>query len=247
VPLPHVAKAPVPVAADASGSTVLVVEDDASHRRILSESLRAVGYRVEPAASASAVSDVLRDVVPDVVLLDLGLPDADGLVLCRRLAAWPAVPILVVSADHDEQRIVDALDAGAGDYLTKPYSLPVLLARLRVAQRGPVPNGATSHQPWSVGDLRLDPTEHQAWAAGSPIALRAREFAALELLMRNPDQLVPYSALTGRPRGANVPANELNALRIVVSRVRAAIGVGPQRPTIGTEARFGYRLVRPVD
>lgn len=223
---------------------MLSVDDDAAHRNLLKGALADEGYRVVEAASGADVRKVLEVVTPDVVLLDLGLPDVDGVELCRRLATSPGVPIIVVSADHDEPRIVGALDAGANDYITKPFSLGNLLARLRVAVRQLTQAAVPDIDPVVVGDLVLDPVAHQVVAGGRQLGLRAREYDVLERLMRNAGAMLSFAALSATD-GRAVTGRDPNALRITISRLRAAIGTGPKRPTIATEPRHGYRLVEP--
>ena len=225
---------------------VLCVEDDAAQLAYLTEHLEAAGYDVTAAASGKATDLAIAEAVPHVILLDLGLPDIDGVDLCRRLVAWPGCPVIVVSAERFEDRMIAALDAGARDYVTKPFSAPVLDARLRAALRDTDPARRTiAGDTLTSGDIKLDSGAHVLRIDGQPVHLHARGFAVLELLLRNAGQLLPYAVLVGKRRGEPVSESETQALRIVVSRVRKAIGVGPGRPHIATEARVGYRLVGP--
>jgi two-component system KDP operon response regulator KdpE len=225
---------------------VLVVEDDPTQQQLIADQLERHGYHVEVAASGAAAQQALGSLHPDAAIVDLGLPDTDGVDLCRRIAIWPGCPVVVVSGDHDDHRIVAALDAGASDYVTKPYSEAVLDARLRAAIRDRDPAQRTIVADiLQAGDLVLDIGAHQAFVDGEPIDLHARPFGVLELLMRQEGALVPLATLVGRPRGTSPTAEELRALRIVISRIRKAIGVGPRRPALLTEHRVGYRLARP--
>lgn len=235
-------------AARGSGERPVVacVEDDQEQRALLAEYLERSGYHVEVASTGAAAVALLADLQPDAMLVDLGLPDADGVELCQRFSTWPACPIVVISADHREDRIVAALDAGASDYVTKPYSTTVLAARLRAAMRDRDPAQRTLvAEVVELGDLVLDIGAHQVFVEGQLVDLPARPFAVLELLARNEGGLVPFAALVGRRRGEAPTSEDLRALRIAVSRIRKALGSGPHRPIIVTEQRVGYRLLAP--
>ncbi|WP_116996792.1 response regulator transcription factor [Desertimonas flava] len=232
-------------AGDDRARLVVCIEDEPHHLRTLAGALCGDGYRVEAAVSASDARDLLEHTTPDLVVLDLGLPDMDGVELCRRLVVWPAAPVIVVSADHDDRTIVAALDAGASDYITKPFASSVLLARVRVALRPTAITPGGRDDVVSVGDLTLDPAAHRVVADGREVELRPSEFDLLERLMRHCGALVTHGSLVGRSRGDDPSATELNSLRIAVSRLRRQLGVGPRRPTIVTEAGYGYRLVPP--
>ncbi|HWL43099.1 MAG TPA: response regulator transcription factor [Ilumatobacter sp.] len=231
---------------NAEGHLVLCIEDDLAQQEYLAELLQDLGYAVLRAVSGAKARAAVADVRPDAVLLDLGLPDIDGVELCRRLTFWPAAPIVVVTADFLEERIVAALDAGACDYVTKPFSEPVLAARLRAAIRDSDP---TRHMPHGevlrVGDVSLDTGTYELSIGGERVALPARPFTVLKHLMRHEGVLLPYSILSGKHRSDPVSGAEAQAVRIVISRLRKTLGEGPQRPRLVTEPRIGYRLVGP--
>jgi two-component system KDP operon response regulator KdpE len=230
----------------ADGPVVLCIEDDAAQRVLLCERLEASGYVVHAAVNGAAAELAVAGVIPHAILLDLGLPDIDGIELCRRLVVWPGSPIIVVSADRLEERVIAALDAGASDYVTKPFSPAVLEARLRAVLRERNPGRRTlDGEVLTVGDLVLDAGSHELIADGERLQIHTRPFALLEVLMRNEGVLLPYAVLVGRRRGDRVTKSETQALRIAISRVRKAIGTGPQRPSVVTEPRVGYRLVGP--
>ena len=226
-------------------SSILVVEDDASHRRFLEIALTARGFEVTPAGDGRQARDAVEAGHHDLVLLDLGLPDIDGVELCRQLHVWPAVPIIIVSADADDERIVAALGVGADDYVVKPVSPEVLVARIGVQLRhAAVAAPVLISNVLGVGDVRLDSTAHQVDVAGSPIELNVAQFTILRILMRNVGTLVTHQVLArALGRGSDEP--DRNAVRINVSRLRQRLGVGPERPQLLTERRVGYRLVPP--
>jgi two-component system KDP operon response regulator KdpE len=246
VPFDHLAAPVLHAPARGARPVVLCVEDDETQLAHLGEHLDAAGYDVTTATSAKATYLALAEAVPHAILLDLGLPDVDGVDLCRRLVAWPGCPVIVVSAERFEERMIAALDAGARDYVTKPYSAPLLEARLRAALRDTDPaRRAIVGEVLVAGDVVLDSGAHELAIDDEPVHLHARGFAVLEMLMRNAGQLLPYAVLVGKRRGEPVTEAETQALRIVISRVRKVLGTGPRRPQIVTEARIGYRLVGP--
>lgn len=184
---------------------------------------------------------------PDVVLLDLGLPDIDGIELCRHLRIQLDCPVIVVSADVEEDRMVEALDTGADDYVLKPFGVKELLARIRVALRhreatAPLVDDLVLQ----CGDVTVDVAAYQVAVAGELIEMLPRQFDLLVAMIRNEGRVMTYAALSRLVWGIE-PEGEHHtlSLRTAVSRIRAAIGEGPQRPTIVTERHVGYRLVAP--
>lgn len=247
MPLEHLGRPAMQARPDDAGApTVLCVEGDPAQRVFFSEHLGVEGYDVVTVADGAAAEAAISERVPHAVLLDLALPDIDGVVLCRRLATWPGSPIIVVSAERSEQRIIAALDAGASDYVTKPFNVAVLAARLRATLRDrTLSRRVLSDEVLAAGDLVLDVGAHEVRVAGEPVQLHARPFAVLEQLLRHQGAPVPYAVLAGKRRGQPVTRSETQALRIVTSRIRKAIGSGPGRPAIVAEPRVGYRLVVP--
>ncbi len=197
---------------------------------------------------ASNAVDALRIAVehpPDAVLLDLGLPDVDGVEVCRRLRKWSNVPIVVLTADGSEERLIEALDAGADDYVTKPFSMPQLLARLRVALRhAEARTSSSSRSVVTIGDLVIDVDGHAATAGGCVLSLTHREFATLVLLAHNVDRVVGLRSISSVARGADQPV-EAPYVRTLVSKVRRSLGIGPERPRLDAVSRVGYRLLAP--
>jgi two-component system KDP operon response regulator KdpE len=231
---------------EGAGERILVVEDDRSVTRVVSAALRARGYAVAAAATGqSCLAAVERD-DPAVVLLDLGLPDIDGVDLCRQLRGWSSVPIIVVTADGADDRKVEALDQGADDYVTKPFSMPELLARIRVALRHRRAAGVVDHTVLEVGDLRIDVPHHRVSVAGAVVDLSPKEFALLTLLARHAGRVLTHRAILEEVWGPG-NASETQYLRVYVGLLRKKLNDHPDRPRVVTEPGIGYRLVDPSD
>ena len=227
-------------------ASILLVEDDAAHRRTIELALGARGFAVtavEDGRSAREAVDVER---PDLILLDLGLPDIDGIDLCRQLRVWPDAPIVVVSGDGHDDRIVTALAVGADDYVVKPVAVDVLVARIGVQLRHAAATAPLlAGQILESGDLRLDTAAHEVQAGGRPVDLNPQQFAVLAILVRNAGRVVTHDVLA-RAIGRDGERLDRNALRVSVSRMRRRLGDGPARPRIVTERPIGYRLEPPV-
>jgi two-component system KDP operon response regulator KdpE len=225
-----------------TGPRVLVVDDEPQILRALTTNLRGAGYDVETAATAGEALAAAALRPPEAVILDLVLPDRHGTDVCRELRTWTAVPILVLSAVGEEREKVEALDAGADDYVTKPFGVEELLARLRAALRRTVPPGEPVLR---VGALELDLEKHAFSVDGRPVALTPTEFGLLRLLMRNEGKLLTHRMLLREVWG---PAygGESHYLHVYVSQLRRKIEADPTRPRhLLTEPGAGYRLVRP--
>jgi two-component system, OmpR family, KDP operon response regulator KdpE len=226
-----------------SGTRVLVVDDERQILRALELKLRGAGYRVDTAATAKEALAAAAMRPPDAVILDLVLPDGRGTDVARELRGWSAAPILVLSAVGEEAEKIAALDAGADDYVTKPFSPEELLARLRAALRRAVPSG----QPLlEVGELRIDLEKRVVTMAGRPVSLTPNEYAVLRLLARNEGKLMTHPAILREVWG---PAygEESNYLHVYVSHLRRKLEPDPARPRyILNEPGVGYRLVNPV-
>lgn len=213
---------------------------------ILATALRARGGVVEVASTGREGLRLASLSEPDLVVLDLRLPDMDGADVCLQLRRWFLNPIVVLSADGSEDRKISALDGGADDYVTKPYSMPELLARLRVASRHRQAV-ATALDPagFMIGDLCIDAVGHAATVAGRPVRLARKEFALLAVLARNCGRLFTHAELVAHVWGTSDVA-KTEALRGLVTKVRRKLGDGPDRPRLVTEAGIGYRLA-PAD
>lgn len=224
-------------------ATVLVVDDEPAIRRALSAALSARGYRVTVAPNGRSALDEVAAHPPDVVILDLGLPDLDGVEVCRRLRAWTPVPIVVLSADGAEDRKVAALDQGADDYVTKPFSVPELLARVRVALRHR-PEAEPSAAVLAVGDLVIDRERHVVTVGTRGVELTPKEFAFLTALARHPGRVLTHRALLQEVWGPEY-GTETQYLRVYASQLRKKLQDDPARPRLVTEPGVGYRLVDP--
>ena len=225
-----------------SRGLVLVVEDEPQMRRFLRASLGAEGYRVR---EAWTVSDGLREVAaehPDVVLLDLGLPDGDGLDLLRRVREWSQVPVIVVSARGREEEKVAALDAGADDYLPKPFGTKELLARLRVALRHARSGTAPGEPVLVAGPLRLDLERREATVDGRAVRLTPIEWRLLALLARHAGKVLTHAQILREVWGPSAAA-QTHYVRVFMAELRRKIEADPSRPRLLlTEPGVGYRL-----
>ncbi|WP_106418978.1 response regulator [Salinicola tamaricis] len=223
------------------GPRLLVIEDDRQIRRFLRISLCSQGFEVEECESGAAGVAAFNRQPPALVLLDLGLPDVDGMEVLDALRAQSEVPVLVVSARGSEREKVAALDAGANDYVTKPFGIQELLARVRVALRAPAPGVAPTL--YQLGELTLDIAGHRVTRRGEALHLTPREFSVLAMLARQPDRVVTQHQLLAEIWGP-VHVHDTHYLRIVISRLRHKLGDDPDAPRlIQTEPGIGYRLV----
>ncbi len=220
---------------------ILVIDDDLSIRRLLRSSLRERGYRVSVAASGEEGLDLAASDPVDVVILDLGLPDMDGGEVCRQLRSWNAVPILVLSARDQEMEKVRALDLGADDYLTKPFSTHELLARIRVALRHADLRQVSLAQ-IAVGDLRIDLARRRVTHADQDVRLTPTEYELLTALARQAGRVLTHSWLLQHVWGPGYEENVQN-LHVFISQLRRKIEPAPARPRyIFTEPGIGYRF-----
>jgi two-component system KDP operon response regulator KdpE len=223
---------------------VLVVDDEPSFLAVVAGGLRARGYEVRTACSGVAALDLAAEEVPDLVILDLGLPDLDGIDVCRQLRHWIRNPILVLTADGAEDRKVLALDEGADDYVTKPFSMPELLARVRVALRHRrLLARLVDDTVLVVGALRIDPGAHEVQVGDERLNLTPKEYALLELLTRNVGRVLTHKALLEQ---VWEPSQDLATLRTHVNQLRRKLGQGPSVPRLVTEPGVGYRLLTAV-
>lgn len=227
-----------------TGPHILVVEDEEAMRRFLRVTLRVNNYRVTEALTAQEALAIAQERRPDVVLLDLGLPDGDGLQVVVGLRTWFAGPILVVSARHQESDKVQALDAGADDYLTKPFGTSELLARLRVAQRhfARTAAGTSEKGVFVAGALRVDRDRHEVTVRGQVVKLTPIEYRLLLSLVRNAGRVVTRRQLLREVWGEQ-HLDEAHYVRVYMSALRRKIEEDPARPKLlRTEQNVGYRL-----
>jgi two-component system KDP operon response regulator KdpE len=225
-------------------ASLLVVEDDPSLATVVSTALDARGYRVTVAPTGRQALELASRDEPDLVLLDLGLPDIDGIEVCRELRRWYRHPILVLSADGAEDRKIGALDEGADDYVTKPFSMPELFARVRVALRHRATMASVVDATMiEVDNLCIDTGAHTVTVDGNAIDVTPKEFALITLLARNPSRVVTHAACFEHvwPESGHATSE---ALRVHVAQLRKKVGDGARTPRIVTEAGVGYRLLR---
>jgi len=226
----------------ATGPRVLVVEDEAPIRQLLRRGLEAHGYTVIEAADAAAGIGQCAEGSPDLVILDLGLPDRDGRELIGEVRVWSRVPILVVSGRSSTSEKVAVLDLGGSDYVVKPFSMPELLARVRALLRDrPRPNTDVSvHR---VGPVELDITRHRVTVAGSPLKVSRKEFELLRLLMMHVGRVVSHKQLLAEVWGRG-HENDTQYLRVYVAQLREKLGDDPSHPRyIANEQGIGYRFI----
>jgi two-component system KDP operon response regulator KdpE len=229
----------------APGPLLLLVEDEPQMRRFLRVSLASAGFRLIEAATAAEASALATSHNPDLVLLDLGLPDRDGLEVTRRLREWSQLPIVVVSARGREADKVEALDAGADDYLTKPFGVNELLARIRAALRRPRGSGLAPTGVIEIGPIRIDPGAREVTVSGRPVRLTPIEYRLLVLLTQNPGKVLTHRQILGEVWGPG-HASETHYLRVYMAQLRRKIEPDPARPRIlMTEQGVGYRLREP--
>jgi two-component system KDP operon response regulator KdpE len=221
---------------------VLVVDDEPQILRALRTSLRGAGYEVEAVETAAAALTAAAVNPPDAVILDLVLPDGRGTDVARELRTWSSVPIIVLSVVGEEREKVAALDAGADDYVTKPFGIDELLARLRAALRRRDPSGEPVVE---LGALRIDLEKQSVHIDGELVQLTPHEFALLRTLARSPGKLMTHSALLREVWG-RAYGDESHYLHVYVSQLRRKLEPDPARPRyILTEPGAGYRLVDP--
>jgi two-component system, OmpR family, response regulator MprA len=224
--------------ADQIGGRVLIVEDDVDIADVLRRSLRNEGYEVKTSADGSEALDVAAGFVPDLVVLDLGLPGMDGVEVCRRLRSDGDVPILMLTARAETEDRVAGLDSGADDYLVKPFERQELLARIRALLRRRPPRGSASLE---VGDLTLNPDTREVRRGGREIELTNREFELLEFLMRNERLVVSRERLLDEVWGYD-PMAATNTIDVFISNLRRKLEEGGEGRLLHTKRGAGYVL-----
>ena len=228
--------------------TVLLVEDEAPMRRFLSATLRSLDYAVVEAATAREGLAQAAGRNPDLILLDLGLPDGDGLDVAREIRRTSRTPIIVISARGQEQAKVTALDLGADDYLTKPFGVPELLARIRVAlRRAALPPGSTPEPVYQAGSLRVDLVRRRVTRDGREVHLTPTEYRLLAALVREAGRVVTHRQLLHEVWGANY-LEQTHYLRVYMAQLRHKLEDDATRPRLlATEPGVGYRLKEESD
>jgi two-component system KDP operon response regulator KdpE len=225
------------------GPLVLIVEDEPQMVRFLRASLSTHGYRlIESATGADGLAQAAAR-NPDVILLDLGLPDMDGLEVTRRLREWSTAPIIVISARGQDDDKIGALDAGADDYLTKPFSVGELLARIRVALRHATAVTSTKAEPvFTLGELRVDMAKREVFVADREIHLTPTEYKLLTVLVQHAGKVVTHRQLLKEVWGP-VHADNTQYLRVYMAQLRQKLEPNPAHPHyLINEPGVGYRL-----
>ena len=222
----------------------LIVEDEAQIRKFLRISLEAHGYRILESRLGQPGLDLCRQEQPDLVILDLGLPDMDGKAFIRELRQWSQVPVIVLSVRSQEQEKVEALDAGANDYMTKPFGIRELIARMRVLLRS-TPGDETAAPVFSSGGLTVDLPKREVSVDGKAVHLSKKEFDLLRLLINFPGQVLTHQQIL-REVWDPSRESETQYLRVLVRQLRNRLGDDPSRPRfIVTVQGVGYRLAVP--
>ena len=226
--------------------TILVVEDDQSVRNLMTTTLKAHDYHFLTAQNGDMGILEASSHNPDIVLLDLGLPDMDGIEVIKKIRTWSNMPIIVISARSEDTDKIDALDAGADDYLTKPFSVEELLARLRVTQRRLTMTGTNPEEnaQFTNGDLRIDYAAGCAYLGDEELHLTPIEYKLLCLLSRNVGKVLTHTFITRNIWGSSWD-NDIASLRVFMATLRKKIEKHPDSPQyIQTHIGVGYRMVK---
>jgi two-component system KDP operon response regulator KdpE len=220
---------------------ILIVDDEPQITRVLRRSLTAQGYDVRSAADGESAMETLGDWPPDLIITDLSMPNMDGLDLCRRVRQFSPVPIVVLSVKGDEHTKVEALDAGADDYVTKPFGIAELLARVRAALRR-APSSDASATTLQAGDFRVDLETRGVTVRGQDVHLTPKEYDLLVYMLRHPTRVLTHRTLLAAVWGGNyVEQNEY--LRVFIGQLRKKLEPDPATPRyILTEPWIGYRF-----
>ena len=222
--------------------TVLLVDDERAIRRFLRVGLESAGYTALEAADGREGLALAASARPDIMILDLGLPDMSGFAVIERLREWSELPVLVLTVQDQEEDKVKALDMGADDYVTKPFGMPEFLARVRAALRH-AGQGKNEEAVFSSGPLEVDRESRQVRVRGQEIRLSATEYALLLVLVRNAGRVVTHSALLREVWGPNA-TEHVQYLRVYLGQIRKKLKIDTDCPdVIATEPGVGYRLL----
>jgi two-component system KDP operon response regulator KdpE len=227
---------------------VLIVDDEPQIIRALRAGLERAGYTVLAAASGEEGLNLAAQQPPDLVILDLAMPGTDGFGVCRELRKWTKIPIIVLSVRDSEEDKIMALDLGADDFLTKPFGVGELLARMRAVLRRLANNEEDSNQPvFTAGDLEVDYVHRQVRLAGSEIHLTPKEYDLLTCMIHYRNRVITHRQLLSKVWGAEF-ADDTHTLRVHVANLRNKLEADPARPHfIRTEPRIGYRFLADED
>ncbi len=225
---------------------ILIVDDEKSIRSFLRISIDMQGYKCIDACDGSTALMLAVSRNPDIVVLDLGLPDMDGIEVIRKLRTISQIPIIIISARGHEREKVEALDAGADDYLTKPFSVPELLARIRVILRHKSSMNTQNEvvsSVYKIKDLSIDTEKHRVWLHNNEIRLTPNEYKVLVLLAQNQGKVLSHRFITENIWGGILP-NDTQSLRVCMGNLRRKLGQDPTQPEyIITEIGIGYRMI----
>jgi two-component system, OmpR family, KDP operon response regulator KdpE len=225
----------------ADPSHILVVDDEPQITRVLRTSLSAQGYDIRVANSGEMALEIMKDWAPNMIITDLSMPSVDGVELCRKVRAVSQIPILVLSVRDKEQQKVEALDAGADDYVTKPFGMNELLARVRANLRR-VPPESEADAVIEIGDFRIDTAAHKVMVRGGEVRLTPKEFDLLVYLARRPGKVIHHRALLGAIWGGQ-STEQVEYLRVFVGQLRKKLEPDASSPRyIVTEPWVGYRF-----
>jgi two-component system KDP operon response regulator KdpE len=221
---------------------ILVVDDESQITRVLRTSLSSHGYDIRVANDGETALEIMKDWTPDLVITDLSMPNLDGLELCRRLRPSTQIPIIVLSVRGEEKTKVQALDAGADDYVTKPFGIEELLARVRANLRR-LPAGQAEQAPvLEIGDFKIDLAAHKVSVRRREVHLTPKEFDLLVYLARHPNKVVTHRTLLGAIWGGQ-STDQVEYLRVFVGQLRKKLEAEPASPRyIMTEPWVGYRF-----
>jgi two-component system KDP operon response regulator KdpE len=226
-------------------TTVLVVDDEPQLRRVMLATLTDLGYTVVDAKSGEEALDKFREEQPDLVLLDLNMPGIGGLETCRAIRMGSDVPIIILSVRNSERDKVEALDAGADDYVTKPFGIQELLARIRAAMRRAPGSGEQGPRTIRTDDLEIDFDARTARAGGKAVRLTPKEFDLLRVLVINENKAVPHRKLLQAVWGPDY-GDEVEYLRVFINALRKKVEPNPSKPKyLVTEPWVGYRFAIP--
>ena len=220
---------------------ILVVDDEPQITRVLRTSLSAQGYDIRVANSGEMAFEIMKDWVPNLIITDLSMPSIDGVQLCRKVRATSQVPIVVLSVRDKEQQKVEALDAGADDYVTKPFGMNELLARVRANLRR-MPTDSEPDAVIEIGDFRIDTAAHKVTVRRNEVRLTPKEFELLVYLARRPGKVISHRALLGAIWGGQ-STEQVEYIRVLVGQLRKKLEPDASSPRyIVTEPWVGYRF-----
>jgi two-component system KDP operon response regulator KdpE len=225
---------------------ILVIEDEPPIQKFLRVTLDAQGYQVIEATTGKSGLVAAASRTPDLIILDLGLPDIDGIEVTRQLREWSKIPIIVVSARGKEQDKIAALDIGADDYLTKPFGIGELIARVRVALRHAASSTDSGEPIFTVGELQVDLAKREVTVAGKAVHLTPNEFKLLMVLVKHAGKVLTHRHLLKEVWGPG-SGNETHYLRVYLNQLRQKLEADPTQPKyLRTEPGVGYRLASDV-